>query len=645
MRQFFLVVFLLTNLISALAQEDETPAEKSSPSPDTASIFYSTINDRWSGEHLTRLNDTILNEFNYFHPTESMSKLNALAGNIGLAYRSLVFSLPEYSGFRYTPFNFLEYKWSNRTIRYFHTTGPYTNVFYSTGPGKEQLFNVTHSQNILGGLTLGVDLRIVNSVGLYERQKSDNLSFAGTVQYVTKSENYVVLGNYHSSTFKWRENGGISNEGTILNNIETDRKRVPIYLLAADNLLKDRGVQIRQFYYFAKAGINISVDSLKGDTIGPKKLHRYYNPYRSNFIRHTFSYSKNNDIYTDKNPFSGFYQNVLKDSTSTYDYILYDELKNDISIEAGVGRAKGSAKALMLRIGIEHVAGTTSSDTVTKNNFSYLTPYASLSANAFGLTRVEGKIWTVQGNPFNGDKGIEGNMMIPGYDNSERWGNLKVSALLLIEQPFYFYQIHKSNHFSWDNAFGQQTTLALKAFYDYRFLKAGFNAFNLNDYVYLNRKAIPAKLEESVSISQIWASADVRWRNIESQFYGVFQNSTNSEVISLPVFAGRMSLYYSRALFKRALQFQGGLTALYNTAYYPDAYMPSLRAFYVQGYRETGNYPYVDAFINIRVKRARMFLIMKHVNGGLMGYDYFMVPGYPMPDRGIRFGVSWTFYD
>lgn len=84
---------------------------------------------------------------------------------------------------------------------------------------------------------------------------------------------------------------------------------------------------------------------------------------------------------------------------------------------------------------------------------------------------------------------------------------------------------------------------------------------------------------------------------------------------------------------------------MYNSAFYGDAYMPALRSYYLQRQTETGDYPYMDAFVNVRVKRARMYLIAKHVNSGLMGYNYIQVPGYPMPDRGIHFGVSWQFYD
>lgn len=643
--RYFLITFLLViSFISVTGQETEKKTT-SVPSPDTASIFYTQINDRWPGEKLTRLNDSILTGFQYFLPTEHETSLNALTGNSGLAYRSMVFNAtPEFSGFRYTPYDFIAYKWINRNIRYFQTTGPYSNLFYSTGPAKEQLFNVTHSQNIAGGLTLGIDVMIINSLGLYQRQKSDNISFAGTAQFISKKQNYVVLGNYHNTRLKWRENGGVSKLSLFTNNVETDRTRIPIYLKNADNLQKESGIQIRQFYYFGKMKDNPVTDSLISDTIGPKKLHRYYDPYRSDFIRHTISYSQNANSYKDPAPNSGYYDRILIDSTKTSDSVYYQELLNDISFEAGVGKARGSSKAILLRIGIEHAAGVFKTDSI-KKTFNRLTTYAYLSANAFGYAKAEGRIWTTTGIPFNGDKGLSGTLTLPGYDNRDKWGNLVLNADLTIEQPFYFYQYYYSNHFSWDNAFGQQTTLSLKAAYEHKYFKAGFNLFNLNDYVYLDENSLPKKENGAVTVSQIWTYTDIRLRYIESQIYGVLQNSSNADVISLPQFAGRMSLYFTHPLFKRALHFQAGVTALYNTSFYEDAYMPALRSFYVQRTIKTGNYPYLDAFMNIRVKRARMYLVMKHFNMGMGGYDYIMIPGYPMPDRGLRFGISWAFYD
>lgn len=644
--RLFAALFVVLSLYLPVAGQDETPKAQSTPSPDTASIYYNHLNDRWPGEQILHHYDTILDGFQYYLPIKNATSLNALIGNNGLAYKSLVFSLPEYSGFKYTPFDYLQYKWVNRNINYYHTTGPYTRLFYLMGPGKEQIFNVTHSQNILGGLTLGLDMKLINSIGKYQRQKSDDVSFAGTVQYVSKNERYIALGNYHNSRFTWRENGGISNESLFRNNEETDRNRIPIFLSNAENTIKESGLQIRQLYYFArKSGTNKVADSLQSDTIGPKKLHRYYDPTRSNFFRYTFTYSRSQDKYTDASPLSNFYNEILLDSAKTFDSIYYHEISNDVSIEGGVGKAKGSAKAILLRIGIEHSTALHRKDSAFKKTFTYITPYAYLSANAFGLTKVEGKIWTTEGTPFNGDKGIEGIVSFPGYDNTERWGNLKVSATLSIEQPFYFYQHYHSNHFQWENSFGQQTAVTLKSWYDHKYFKAGFNAYNISDYVYLDNTAHPAENNGSVSITQIWAYTDIKWIYFRSQIYGVLQTSSDQDIVSVPSFAGRMSLYFAKHLFKRALDFQAGFSAMYNTSYYAEAYMPAIRAFYTQQSFKTGNYPYIDAFINIRVKRAKMFLLVEHANSGLLNYDYFMVPKYPMSDRSIKFGIAWAFYD
>lgn len=639
-----LLLLLLFVMACANAQEIEETKKTVVQSPDTASIFYTQLNYRWPGESITRLNDTIINDFQYFLPIEGHTLLYSYIGNAGLAYKSLVFSLNEFSGFRYTPYDYGLYKLTNTNIRYFHTTGPYTDIFYSTGPGKEQLFKVTHSQNITGGLTLGLDVAIINSLGLYQRQKSDNSSFAGTMQFLNKKENYVVLGNYHHSRLKWRENGGIANLEAFTQNTETDRNRIAIRLPEADNFSKESGVMMRQIYYFAKATKRSVVDSLKSDTLGPKKLHRYYDPTRSNFIRHTLRYSKNTYSFNDRRPKSGFYNNIYIDSLRTHDSIFIREISNDFSIEAGVGRAKGSAKAILLRAGIEHSAVLHKVDTMSRS-FNTVTPYAYLSANAFGIAKAEGKIWLTNGAPFNGDKGIEGILTIPGYDNTDKWGNLVVAAALNIQQPYYMYQYYVSNHFLWENSFGQQTVVSFNGSYKYKRLSAGINFYNLSNYVYLNEEALPMKEDNSITISQAWVYTNLKFGFVESEIYGIMQNSSNKTALSVPDFAGRMSVYYSRPLFRSALYFQGGVAALFNSEFYEDAYMPALRAFYRQNSVKTGGYPYIDAFINLRVKRAKMFLVMKHLNSGMMEYKYIMIPGYPMPDAGLRFGVSWAFYD
>ncbi|MBK6965819.1 MAG: hypothetical protein IPH20_18310 [Bacteroidales bacterium] len=650
MRQLFSLFLLLLLFQTApgnlFAQNQETAAQ-SVPSPDTASVYAATLSNRWKGENLTRLADTSLKGFQFYIPTESESGLYLLNGNAGLAYKSMVFDPEPASGFRFAPSDFGNYLLRNDNINFYHIHGPYSHLFYSMGKEKEQIFNVTHAQNLSRGITLGVDLRIINSVGLYDRQKSDNSGVAIQGQFVSDNERLVTLANYHNNRLRWRENGGIKYDSLFSENIETDRTRIPINLEEADNQIKEYGVFLRQFYYFGRkpgqAKDTIHSDSLRikpyADTI-----QRYYNPARTNYFSYTFSYSRNSNLYKDGNPKSGYYSEILIDSLNTYDSVYYHEIVNDISFEGGVGRTKGQEKALLLRAGIEYAISVYRNDSISKN-FTRLTPYAWLSANAFGVARAEGKIWLTQGNPFNGDKGLSAKLSLPAADNSASWGNLIASVSLDALQPDYLYQFHYSNHFSWNNTFGQQTIFGSRAMYQRNNVKAGFNYYNLTNWVYFNQEAKPERNDGSFSVSQAWGQADFTLGKFNFEAFGVWQNVSKSAVLHLPEIAGRLTGSFSIPVFKRALHLHTGFSVLYNSAFFADAYMPALRSYYVQNSVSTGNYPYVDGFINIRVKRARMYLLAKHLNSGFSGYNYIMVPGYPMPDRGLKFGISWMFYD
>jgi len=650
MRTYSILIILLL-LVSYGSAQTETEDNTSNfvLSPDSASVYTINLNPRLPGEKWQRLSDTLLTGTELYIPTESPAMLNASNGNTGLAYKSMFFSIPVSSGFRFAPSVYEHYLFSNLNVPYYRLRTPYSKVFYSFGAGKEQLFNVSHAQNLSRGITLGLDLKVINSIGLYDRQKSDNIAFAAQGQFVSDNERYAAFANFRSNRFRWRENGGITYDSLFSDNIETDRQRIGTNLKEADNQVKDGGVFVRQFFYFGRNPFAIKSDTVVNDSLPFRSvvkdtLHRSYNPQRSNFFRHTFSYSRSSQLYKDENPLSGFYPDIFADSVATYDSVYYHEILNDLAFEGGIGKARGTGKAILLRVGIEHTFSVYRNDTISKK-FGRLTSYGYLTANAFGVARAEGYIWFSQGAPFNGDKGLSGRIMFPAYDNSASWGNLSGSLELNSMQPDYIFQYHYSNHFKWVNTFGQQTILGGKAMYEHKNFRAGYNYYNLGGWVYFNEEAKPQREDGSININQAWVQTLFKLGQFDLNLFGAWQNASKDEIIHLPRLAGRLSVYHSLTLFKKALRLQSGLSLLYNTAFHGDAYMPALRSYYIQNEVETGDYPYIDAFVNIRVKRARMYLIAKHVNSGFSGYNYMMVPGYPMPDRGLHFGVSWQFYD
>ncbi|OFY61007.1 MAG: hypothetical protein A2V50_04590 [Bacteroidetes bacterium RBG_19FT_COMBO_42_10] len=129
----------------------------------------------------------------------------------------------------------------------------------------------------------------------------------------------------------------------------------------------------------------------------------------------------------------------------------------------------------------------------------------------------------------------------------------------------------------------------------------------------------------------------------------IVQKSSNPDILDLPLVAVRSAGFFEHTFrFKQTngrLATQLGVDAMYNTMYYPYSYMPATGRFYRQDQEKTGNYPFINVFLNLKLKRTRIFVMLDHLNSGLMGNNYYMIPSYPMNIRMLRYGLAWTFYN
>ncbi len=81
----------------------------------------------------------------------------------------------------------------------------------------------------------------------------------------------------------------------------------------------------------------------------------------------------------------------------------------------------------------------------------------------------------------------------------------------------------------------------------------------------------------------------------------------------------------------------------YNTGYYAPNYLPATGVFYLQDEENkemTGNYPYINAYINCQLKTARFFIQYNHLNETMSGNNYLVLPGYALDPSYFKFGVS-----
>jgi hypothetical protein len=66
-------------------------------------------------------------------------------------------------------------------------------------------------------------------------------------------------------------------------------------------------------------------------------------------------------------------------------------------------------------------------------------------------------------------------------------------------------------------------------------------------------------------------------------------------------------------------------------------------AFYLQNQDLTGNYPFIDIHISGIIKTVKFFVKLRNVNQRWPDVPYYSTPHYPLQDRSVQVGVSWTF--
>jgi len=175
-------------------------------------------------------------------------------------------------------------------------------------------------------------------------------------------------------------------------------------------------------------------------------------------------------------------------------------------------------------------------------------------------------------------------------------------------------------------------------------LKLGANYALINNYIYYDTLGIPAQTNEELLVLSAFVDKDFRVRNLHLRTRLLYQKASNDKYIHLPDFSAFVSAYYQFVVSK-VLYTQLGVDTRYYTSYYSDAYDPSTGLFYLQNEKKTGNFPYIDAYATLRLKRTRFFFKMINIGTSFLDGEYYTTPHYPMNRMTFRFGVAWSFYD
>lgn len=303
-----------------------------------------------------------------------------------------------------------------------------------------------------------------------------------------------------------------------------------------------------------------------------------------------------------------------------------------------------------------------------------------IGTNAFGSYNesnfsVGGQIIKTQGNTLHYKAMIEttligenvGDVRIDG-DGDVKFPFLKdtvdvtLKAFYHLTNPTFQQRHYHSKHFWWDNdGFNKQMHTHLEGSFLVRRTQTRLRVAydNLQNYVYLaesytrptastiaNFTANMRQTSKNISLvtaslQQDFKLGPLRWENIVT-----LQKSSDSDILPVPTVNVWTNLYLDFRIAK-VLKVHFGADMYWFTKYNAPEYCSQLGQYAVQENASvrtsTGNYPYVSAYLNFKLKQCRFFIMMSHINGGSGSKNYFLTPHHPQNGRTFRTGLVWTF--
>ena len=569
--------------------------------------------------------------------------------NIGQPYNALGVDLENKSmypgiGARARHFGFFD----EDDVYYYNVPTPMTELFFKTTLEQGQLLDALLTFNTSRRLNFSIAYKGFRSLGKYRFDQAESGSFRTSFNYRTANNRYWLRGHYASQDIESEENGGLLDK---VNQFESgnedfiDRSRIDVVYTNADNRVLSKR-------YFLDHQFNLlrpKKDSLKT---------------RSTLlaIGHQFNYESKFYQFLQSSASSTFGENVL--SSPINDKASLKTMFNQVSANFS-NKTLGSLSGIINLYNYQYFFNSlliTDEQTIQNKLDGDEIALGADYKNTIGKLFLQGKLrynlsGDLTGTLFDGFAKYqlnENNSLTAAIHGSSRAPNFN----------FLLYQSDYEN-FNWQNteSFEKQQIQTLTFGFDSKLfgnLEAKYSAidnytfFGLDDSVTDNdfendlENALVRPKQESNTITylKVKYNKEFKYKKWALNNTLMYQNvGQDNQVLNVPDFVTRNTLYYSDDVFKKAMYIQTGVTFKYFTSYNMDAYHPLLGEFYVQEQEELGAFPMIDFFINAKVRQTRIYLKAEHINTiWSKDYNYYSAPNYPYRDFVIRFGLVWNFF-
>ena len=559
------------------------------------------------------------------------------------------------------------------TVKYTNTKSPFTNLtYYKLGSSRraEEQFKAYFAVNVNKRLGFGFDIDYIYGRGQYLNQST--AQFNGNLFTYYHGDKYEMHFNFINNNYKVTENGGISDDRYITHPLEmADGKRVYKSYEIQTNL-QDIWNKNTGYHAFLSHRYNFGFykdESSENDTI----VKEVFVPVTS-FI-HTVKVDMNTRRYISQNDKQNreYFQNNYLGNDST-DMTKYMSVKNTVGISLREGFNKWAKAGLTAFVSFEH-RRFSMTDSINGTPGQFMRDYKENTLS------VGGQLIKSQGKTIHYD--VLGEIAVLGEDigqfNIEGKGDLNfrlfndtvrldANAYIKNIKPTFYYRHFHSKHYWWDNDLSMitRTKLEGKLSIDRWRTQLQAGVENITNYTYLDNTSVgytssndtgTKTYKNDVAVRQNAGNIQVFSAKLRQDFKlgilhldneVVYQKSSNSTILPLPDLVLYHNLYIRAGLAKKVLTVELGADVRYFTQYYAPDYAPAIGQFYLQNPEtryKLGGYPLVNGYLNIHLKRTRIFVMMYNLVQGTGERSYIFAPHYPLNPKAFKFGISWNFFD
>lgn len=577
--------------------------------------------------------DSLLVDFHRYNTTEKELVPYHNLGNYGTAYYSVMFTNNNPIGFKHGFTSFDTYYIQPSTVKYFNTKTPFTQLDFVFGGKEEIVGGAEFAINIKPNVNIGFNFHRNSFKGKSAHQLSVHNLFSLQNSFTSKSNRYAWKAAFIYNGIKNEENGGWAQDDAFTNPFYKKNKEfVAVYLDDAINKWNERNLNFHQQINLGKKStVQINDSTKRKVVIAPKYA-----------ITHDFEFSHWKFRYKDFETDSAYYPRLIFDTDSTDDYTKTWKLSNAVYFKNT--QNDSAPKQLLFAVGLQYDFiryKQRYTDELIHDVKAKATIYNENDSAFFNYTLAT----TVDVAPkYMGDFEVD----FLGKLNFKKSISVSVSGNVSMAEPTRKQQAYLGNHYAYINDF--KKSFQLKTQLDFAWRKQLFfitaQNYFLQNYIYNDTASLPQQYTKPLNVFVAIVRKDFNTKHIYSGTSLYAQWISNKDIIRLPVFAMKQTLYYKGGWISGKLNAQLGFDLMYNTNFTGNAYNPALAVFYQQNSERLKFYPILDLFFRLQVKFTNIFFRVEHVNQGMFKQKgIYTAPNYGYLDRTFRVGVLWQFYD